>query len=342
MQKTIDARIMEVLGREGPSSGAAIARELGVSRQTVSRHLKRLVLDGEVRRVGRTRGTLFTAGMPSPSRRAQRLYIREGLEEHSVLDWARAAVFDPSLIRSNVSDILAYALTEMVNNAIEHSGSTRVLVSCSIDDYDCRFEVRDWGAGAFRTIARKLDLTSESDAVMELLKGKKTIDPSRHSGEGIFFTTRTADSFRIRSHRTGLIALKQGTDISLEAVEWTKGTLVEYRISAASRRSLRGVFDRFAPEEYDYRFERTVVHVELYTTECISRSQARRMLSGTEGFSEIVLDLKGVRVLGQAFCDEVFRVFPARHPGVRIEAANVPEPLRAMVSHAGGNSGMAE
>lgn len=42
-----------------------------------------------------------------------------------------------------------------------------------------------------------LDLPSH--AILELSKGKFTSDPARHSGEGIFFTSRMCDKFEILS-----------------------------------------------------------------------------------------------------------------------------------------------
>jgi len=37
-------------------------------------------------------------------------------------------------------------------------------------------------------------------AIQEILKGKTTTDPERHSGQGIFFTSKMADQFIIDSY----------------------------------------------------------------------------------------------------------------------------------------------
>ena len=45
----------------------------------------------------------------------------------------------------------------------------------------------------------------------------------------------------------------------------------------------------------------------------VSRSEARRLLEGIGKFTHVTLDFSGVEVVGQGFCDEVFRIF-ARVP----------------------------
>jgi len=54
----------------------------------------------------------------------------------------------------------------------------------------------------------------------------------------------------------------------------------------------------------------------------ISRSQAKRLLMGLEKFKQVVLDFKGVSSVGQAFVDEVFRVFQNEHPDIAIQYFN--------------------
>ena len=50
--------------------------------------------------------------------------------------------------------------------------------------------IDDDGEGIFKKIKNALNLLDEKQAVLELAKGKLTTDPSRHTGEGIFFTSR--------------------------------------------------------------------------------------------------------------------------------------------------------
>lgn len=63
----------------------------------------------------------------------------------------------------------------------------------------------------------------------------------------------------------------------------------------------------------------------------VTRSEAKRLLAGLDPFKEITLDFTGVVSVGQAFVDEVFRVWPSEHPGTRIEPVGMNPEVAFMV-----------
>ena len=67
---------------------------------------------------------------------------------------------------------------------------------------------------------------------------------------------------------------------------------------------------------------------------CIPRSQARRILSGLKKFKIILLDFDKVPIVGQAFADEIYRVFQNSHPDILIQEENMSEGVRFMVERA--------
>lgn len=50
-----------------------------------------------------------------------------------------------------------------------------------------------------------------------------------------------------------------------------------------------------------------------------------------ERFKQVVLDFEGVAEIGQAFADELFRVFATAHPEVRLTPVNTSEAVASMV-----------
>ena len=77
------------------------------------------------------------------------------------------------------------------------------------------------------------------------------------------------------------------------------------------------------------------VRLALYEGErLVSRSQAKRILNRVERFRYVILDFEGVDTIGQAFADEVFRVFANRHPEISIMAANESEQIGRMINRA--------
>ena len=66
----------------------------------------------------------------------------------------------------------------------------------------------------------------------------------------------------------------------------------------------------------------------------ISRSQAKKVLSGLDKYKKIIFDFAGIEVIGQAFADEIFRVFNIHHPNIILEPINMSESVALMVSRA--------
>jgi hypothetical protein len=224
----------------------------------------------------------------------------------------------------------------MLNNAIEHSHASIADVAMHVDAGTVGFEIRDRGIGLFHSIADKLELPDEHAAMVELLKGRTTTMPEAHSGEGIFFTARAADVLVLCSHRIRLEWSALHTDVFAADQRFLRGTSVEFRVRRDTRRKLTAVFETYAPEEFDYRFERTQILVRLLRAGYVSRSEARRLTGNLEKFQQVELDFSGVSSIGQGFADEVFRVYASRQPGTTIVAVNASPAVAAMIRHAGG------
>ena len=53
-----------------------------------------------------------------------------------------------------------------------------------------------------------------------------------------------------------------------------------------------------------------------------------------EKFKKVILDFQGIEAIGQAFADEIFRVFVNKTPGTRITPINMTEAVQKMVIRA--------
>ena len=63
-------------------------------------------------------------------------------------------------------------------------------------------------------------------------------------------------------------------------------------------------------------------------------SQAKRLLQRVEHFRHVVLDFAEVARVGQAFADEIFRVFANAHPEVELLAVNALPEVQQMIRRA--------
>jgi len=70
----------------------------------------------------------------------------------------------------------------------------------------------------------------------------------------------------------------------------------------------------------------------------ISRSQARRIVSGLDKFKTVILDFANIDTVGQAFADQIFRVWHNQHPEIAIKVMNSNENINIMIKRAQGAS----
>jgi anti-sigma regulatory factor (Ser/Thr protein kinase) len=252
-----------------------------------------------------------------------------GLSEDIV--WRRVAE-DLQLDKdSPAGKIMAYAFTEMLNNAIDHSASETATITWWADADQWSFEVRDYGVGAYPKLREGLHLASEFEAVQELSKGKRTTDRQHHTGEGIFFTSKAVDIFRLTSSGVRWTVDNLRQDAALGVVPASKGTSVICQVDPNTDRSLAGVFLEFSR---DHAFVRTRPVVKLFEigTTFVSRSEARRLLDGLESdFDTIEVDFSGVTDVGQGFVDELLRVWPTLHPDKAVIPINMNPAVQFMV-----------
>jgi hypothetical protein len=62
-------------------------------------------------------------------------------------------------------------------------------------------------------------------------------------------------------------------------------------------------------------------------------SRPKRILARFTDFSEVILDFTGVNEIGQAFADEIFRVFRNEHPETLVAAVGTNENIDRMIRY---------
>ena len=310
------------------------AKRFKVTPTTVHRHLNKLLKQGEVIKTGRTRGASYY--LNSSLQKKLFFPIKPGLEEHQVwMDYFHEAF---SILPENVYSICNYGFGEMFNNAIDHSRGTHIVVTSKVEGDILIINILDNGIGIFKKVKDVFDLESERASILELTKGKLTTDPERHTGEGIFFTSRAVDKFVIVSSDLSYIKNNLADDWFIETPdESAKGTGVALQIHLNSNKRLEAIFRKYSTldeGEGIRKFDKTHILVELSKLDqdrYVSRSQAKRILIGLEKFNHIVLDFTHIKTVGQGFVDEVFRIFQRKHPKTKIEYTNANEDVRFMI-----------
>jgi hypothetical protein len=327
-KEDIRSRALALIEADGHRVGARLAQAVGVSRQVANGYLQGLVRDGLVSAEGTTRARVYAL---LPLEQATRRYPREGLQEDRV--WRELVAPVVAACPDNVRNIWHYAATEMINNAIDHSGAAEVMVEVSRNALWTEVQVIDEGEGIFLKIQRALGLLDARESILELAKGKLTTAPTHHSGEGIFFTSRALDVFEIESHRLRFSHRPRLPDAIVEQGQDLPGTRIRMRLANQSPRLMREVFDAYTDPE-EHTFDRTVVPLRLAQYEgeqLVSRSQAKRVANRFERFKRVELDFSGIQDIGQAFADELFRVFANAHPEIVITPLHTEPAVASMI-----------
>ena len=317
-----------------PSDISALAGgKFSISRQAIHLHLKNLEEKGVISSEGSTRGKKYFLRVMLE--RHWTISLGSGLQEDRVWREHIEPLMKQINIKSSVTDMCHYGFTEMVNNVLDHSEAQTFSVSFKATAKNIRMSVSDNGVGIFEKIKQAYKLEDHRHAILELAKGKVTVDPERHTGEGIFFTTRMFDYFAILSGRLFYSRRSKGDDWLIEDKDSDHhGTYVVMEIDRNSPRTAKEIFDQFASEAHHYGFTKTHVPVKLaiYGHEnLISRSQAKRLLARFDKFKEVLLDFDGVKKIGQAFADEIFRVYKNEHPSVEIVWIRANEEVEKMI-----------
>jgi anti-sigma regulatory factor (Ser/Thr protein kinase)/biotin operon repressor len=333
--------ILKKLKENGEVRSSEIVKATGYSRAYINRFFKELHEEGILLLTGKAnRAKYIPANEETIAKeiksinKVYRLLNNSNLQEDEIFNNIKKSSNIVKDLNKNASDILEFAFTEILNNAIEHSNSKKIEIIIERKPTNVVFMIRDWGVGIFSNIMLKKGLHNEMEAIQDLIKGKLTTAQKYHSGEGIFFTSKAGDILTIQSSRKKLIFDNLIGDTFISNVGIIEGTRVVFSINLTSIRDLRKIFNQYT--DNNYAFSKTKVDIKLYEegTNYVSRSQARRVLTGLEKFKTIILDFREVDSIGQAFADEVFRIWKTKYPDIKVMWKNASENVLFMINRA--------
>lgn len=327
----VRAFILQGIGKPGLTQ--KVAEHFNMSRQAANRHFHNLEQEGAIVGQGSTRARSYK--LAPASSQVFTYEIVDGLDEDVV--WRKDIRPCLASLPENVLAIWQWAFTEMFNNALDHSEGSMIHVSLSKTAVDTEILIADDGVGIFTKIQRACGLEDERQAILELAKGKLTTDSKNHSGQGIFFTSRVVSGFDILSggiffsHEIG-----RENDWMSERKSYESGTTIFLKVENHTARSVRKVMNQYSAGE-SYGFNKTIVPVKLAkygTDQLVSRSQAKRLLARFELFSVVILDFSEVDTIGQAFADQIFRVFTSEHPEIVLKPSKANSEVMGIINAA--------
>jgi len=186
--------ILAKLSKKGQLKASEIIKETGFTRARVNDFFRELLNEGKIVRFGKTKGAFYVLAEKKWVDAAKskifgfyRILENTNLKEDIVLNQMKQETGIFKDLKENVLHIVEYAFTEMLNNAIDHSQSEKIVAEMKRSNTDISFSIGDKGVGVFNNIKEKRNLPDTMVAIQDLLKGKMTTAPEQHSGEGIFY-----------------------------------------------------------------------------------------------------------------------------------------------------------
>lgn len=321
----------------GDKLATHLMQRLAIGRRQAGRLLRRLVAAQWLVREGTPRRPHWR---PGALREVVMRYPLAGLQEDQ--PWRRD--FAPCFVLPHeVQRLAQHAFTELVNNAVEHSGGSQVTVSMRQTPLQLQLLVSDDGCGLFAHIERHFAIREPALAMVELAKGKLTSAPERHCGHGLHVTARLADVFDLHANAAGFQrrAWEGGgwrAARHAPALAERAGTSIYAAITLQTPRTLDAVLRSASLDGAGFEFETTRVPLALLAAGgsglLAARADARRACARLAQFKRAELDFGALDAIGHGFADELLRVFAREHPEVTLVPVGATAPVRQMLDAA--------
>lgn len=320
--------IIEKIAEKSDNMVSSVQKTFNINESTVYSYIKALLQKGIITKIKRGEYELINQTTTFVLRREN-----GDLDDDSYAysKYLKNVIYD---LEENVKGIWEYTFSEMINNVIDHSQAESAIITVSRNHFETVVTIADDGIGIFEKIKTHFNLGSYEDAICELFKGKLTTDETRHSGEGIFFSSKIMDGFLIHSSGKLFTVNKYDDSRTLDfpAFSSDKGTVVIMTLSNHSKKQAKEIFDEYSDE--DSRFVKTKIPLKnIFEASPVSRSQARRICNQLSKFEEVILDFDKVEWMGQGFAHQIFVVFQNEHPGIKLSPVNMNESIIKMYNH---------
>lgn len=342
-RERIKRHILEQIYYNSPTIVKSTAETYNISRTTVNRYLQKMENEGIIEKC-EERPCKWE--LKEIRQKYFRFYPKKDTLEEDRIFYADILPLIKEL-PNNVVKIWEYAFCEIMNNAIEHAKADFIWVLVKENILYTNIFIGDNGIGIFENIREYVLNTTQTaitldEAMSILFVGKMTTNKETHSGEGIFFSSRSLDRFYIYSSNKifahEAYDKNMSADIrtmkdseSKEAIENENGTWVGMELWNQSKRQLKEVFDMFSSDEKGFYKTQISIKSAIPSAFPVSRSQARRLCSGFDKFEEVELDFSGVDDVGRAFVHEIFCVFLGKHPEISIRIKNANSTVESVI-----------
>ena len=233
--------IIERLNKKTKVSSRYLVRKTGFTRSYLNRFLQELIEEGQIVKIGKARKTIYILADAEKlesfreSRMNYSLCLKNDFQIPSTslntLESIKKETGIFSGLSVNVVEIIDSSFTELLNNAIVHSGAESINIKMKREQDFISTEITDNGIGIFKKIMEHFSLKNELEAIQQILRGKLTTFPESHAGQGLYNVSKSCDSFVIHSGRKKFMLNNIVNEMSIKDAREIKGTRIKFSIN---------------------------------------------------------------------------------------------------------------
>ncbi len=242
--------ILENVDRNPKDIVNITSETFSISRQAVNKHFRQLIEQKALIREGKAKSVRYFL---HPQAEWNATFSLADNRAEDVI-WRNEIKQKLGQLPDNALAIWHHGFSEMFNNVVDHSEGTTVEINIKKTAYSTEMSIWDNGIGIFTKIKDAMGLLDERHAVVELTKGKLTTDPTRHTGEGIFFSSRMFDEYSILSGEVFLShTYEKDEDWILQNSKYLNGTFITMKLKNNTARTTKEIFDKFSDDDYGFK-----------------------------------------------------------------------------------------
>jgi len=331
MQSTqIRKFILDNLSEHQKDIVRASIRKFGISRQGILRHLNSLIHDGKVAVHGKTKDRYYEI-IPTIDF-SKLIPISDSINENDI----GVKYIFPYLnqLPKNITTICEYGFSNAFNNILSHSNAHHATIGFKQTSQLIQITIQDDGIGCFENIKDVYGLSSNWQAVFNLVKGKTTVAPDQYLGESLFFILRLFDICKIQANGLCLTRKEGRPEWELNECDEKPGTKIMLFISSNSKKDFYSELDEYSVDMESHRFNRTILPITLLLKngeKLMSRSQAHDVLRGVNLFEEVCIDFQSIDFVSPTFIDEIFRVYALSNEQIHFTWKNAIPVVEKMI-----------
>ena len=162
---------------------AITAQHFAVSRTTVLRHIQTLVASGKLIKTGTTKQITYM--LANAMKQTLTFTLDPAFDEFEIFTQHIAPAIK-QYVNTACFDIVEYTVTEILNNAKDHSRGQTVQFTFKIGSEYLSCSCQDNGIGVFENLQQALGFLNVRDTLLQLSKGKLTSDTKNHTVKACF------------------------------------------------------------------------------------------------------------------------------------------------------------